>query len=324
MCVGGGLMNNKTFIKETNELWTEIINLGLDKIIYDLISNKEHQSGMVYDYINLYYPDLLKKYSKRRFCKLLKNKGFIFGNFLDFLKKPNEWRFQYRFSKEQLSQFSRGGQIVSNEKRKQKKHFNPKQHFEWWVEQGYNHDDAKKLSLNHRRENSPRCVEFYIKKGFSTEEAKEKISTLCALGAIAALKITQKPKTEKNVNLVLEKLKISYITQIPLKVLNEFKASTKRSTFYYDVYIPKHNCVIEINGSYWHADPKIFKENDVVYLPGTTGVLAKDIWAADEIKKNNAIKNGFNYFCIWEKETQDINNLESVICNLLKLNQSNC
>lgn len=48
----------------------------------------------------------------------------------------------------------------------------------------------------------------------------------------------------------LEKLKINFIK------------NHRVSRYIFDFYLPEHNCIIECQGDYWHANPEIYiKEN---------------------------------------------------------------
>ena len=65
----------------------------------------------------------------------------------------------------------------------------------------------------------------------------------------------------------------------------------------YDIVI-QPNIVIECQGDYWHANPKIYNETDVLYNSQT----AKDIWDRDEYKRTLAIKHGFTVIPLWESD----------------------
>ena len=78
-----------------------------------------------------------------------------------------------------------------------------------------------------------------------------------------------------------------------------------------DFYLPDLNFAIEYNGSYWHADPRLYKENDVVH-----GKRAVDIWQRDNLKKQLCEQNNIKLFVINEYDW--LNDKNKVICNLLK------
>lgn len=65
----------------------------------------------------------------------------------------------------------------------------------------------------------------------------------------------------------------------------------------YDIVI-QPNIIIECQGDYWHANPKIYNETDVIY----NGYTAKDVWERDEYKRILAIKHGFIVITLWESD----------------------
>lgn len=69
----------------------------------------------------------------------------------------------------------------------------------------------------------------------------------------------------------------------------------------YVVYDIKHkDCIIEFNGDYWHANPKIYNETDKI-----RGTFVKDIWNY-ELEKINLAKNlGYRIMVIWESDFLD-------------------
>lgn len=110
-----------------------------------------------------------------------------------------------------------------------------------------------------------------------------------------------------------------------LEVLDNLNISYQR--FYlikgykhpYDIYLNNTKILIEINGSFWHADPKKYKENDKMLFPGKKrGVLAKDIWKQDANNIKKANKNGYKVITIWEDEiNKPIEELTKYIIDLL-------
>ena len=66
----------------------------------------------------------------------------------------------------------------------------------------------------------------------------------------------------------------------------------------YVVYDIKHkNCIIEFNGDYWHANPKDYKENDII-----RGRKVKDIWNFESKKLKLANDLGFSILVVWESD----------------------
>jgi len=58
----------------------------------------------------------------------------------------------------------------------------------------------------------------------------------------------------------------------------------------YDVYINNFNIIIEFNGTYWHRDPRFYKED----------LICRNIWEKDKNKIDIAKKNGYNVIVVWQ------------------------
>jgi len=65
--------------------------------------------------------------------------------------------------------------------------------------------------------------------------------------------------------------------------------------FYPDISI-ENNVIIEFFGNYWHANPKIFKDTDIVHHK----IYAKDIWKFDKERIEILEKEGFRVFIVWQ------------------------
>lgn len=89
-----------------------------------------------------------------------------------------------------------------------------------------------------------------------------------------------------------------------LEELNlEFQQQKSVGKYKCDFYIPIYNVIVEIDGDYWHANPSIFKEYDLI---GPKNILAKDIWASDNQKNQFILNEGFNLLRYW---SSNINNI---------------
>lgn len=99
---------------------------------------------------------------------------------------------------------------------------------------------------------------------------------------------------EKSLQPMLNALEITYTIQFRINKSNG-------SCFYYDYFINDYNLIIEINGDYWHANPLIYKENDIIKYP-VGYKKAGELWKKDLIKKELAEKKGFSILYIWESE----------------------
>ena len=87
----------------------------------------------------------------------------------------------------------------------------------------------------------------------------------------------------------------------------------------YDFQITNTNLLIEINGDYWHANPKFYSSGEFINYKGDNK-LVDDIWERDKIKHRNALEYGYKVIYLWEWEINDYfsnNNLNNLILDKL-------
>lgn len=97
----------------------------------------------------------------------------------------------------------------------------------------------------------------------------------------------------------LESTIAEYLIEINIPFIQQFKFND----FYhpYDFLLTGTNIIIEVNGDFWHANPKMYKDTDILNFPNKS-ILAKDIWETDDINEREAIKNGYKVCKIWEND----------------------
>jgi hypothetical protein len=83
--------------------------------------------------------------------------------------------------------------------------------------------------------------------------------------------------------------------------------------YIYDIKI--NNKIIEINGDYWHGNPSIYKQNDIIMKGSSCEILVKDKWEKDKLKVDNAINSGYQVLTIWEYDL--INNTEETFKKII-------
>ena len=93
----------------------------------------------------------------------------------------------------------------------------------------------------------------------------------------------------------------------------EFKKHVTINKKNYDIVIDNY-FFIEIQGDFWHANPKKYKETDLL-LHG----LVKDIWNKDKKKKELCLKDGNCFIEIWESDIRQKNKDELDLFILEKL-----
>jgi very-short-patch-repair endonuclease len=96
----------------------------------------------------------------------------------------------------------------------------------------------------------------------------------------------------------LDTLGVDYIWQFEAKDIGRF----------YDFYLPKHNLLIEVDGSYYHADPRVVDE-------GKLSPMQKKNKRVDEHKNEWALMHSIPIMRIWE---YDIRNNPSGVMKQLK------
>lgn len=96
----------------------------------------------------------------------------------------------------------------------------------------------------------------------------------------------------------LDKLGVKYTWQFEAKEIKRF----------FDYYLPEHRLIIEVNGSYWHADPRLYEGKTL------TRVQKHDV-KVDEYKQKWALLHGIPILYVWEK---DIRENPSEVMKMLK------
>jgi len=85
-----------------------------------------------------------------------------------------------------------------------------------------------------------------------------------------------------------------------------------------DIHINSTNLIIECNGDFWHANPKLYKETDI-FNTFTGPRTAKEIWESDRIRSEHIKSFGYNILVIWESDyNSDIEKIKKDIVNAIK------
>jgi len=86
----------------------------------------------------------------------------------------------------------------------------------------------------------------------------------------------------------LVKLGVKFVWQFEAKDIGRF----------YDFYLKEHNLLIEVDGSYYHSDPRVVDENKL------NPMQRKNKWV--DAKKNEwALAHGIRLIRIWEKDIRE-------------------
>lgn len=111
-------------------------------------------------------------------------------------------------------------------------------------------------------------------------------------------------KPHKAVLTLLDKFNIAYEVETNKHFKSYNSVLQKRFCPRVDVFIKSKKLVIEIFGSYWHADPRKYKSSDMFYM-FSGPMTAEQIWLKDEIKINHIKELGYNVEVVWETDINE-------------------
>lgn len=107
-------------------------------------------------------------------------------------------------------------------------------------------------------------------------------------------------KIHKIIENILIELNIQFESE-PLNICNGFnKILNKQYSPRPDILIPSKNIIFEIQGDKWHANPKIYKDTDLITGLWRGDTPASEIRKSDELRKNHMESFGYKVYYIWE------------------------
>ena len=99
----------------------------------------------------------------------------------------------------------------------------------------------------------------------------------------------------------------NFLNVLGVKYVSQFEA--KEIGRFYDFKI-ENGPILEINGSYWHGDKRIYEEKDL------NSVQKKNIYI-DNLKRRWAENNGIEIYYFWEKDIHE--NPEKILLTLKEI-----
>ena len=159
---------------------------------------------------------------------------------------------------------------------------------DYWVKKlGLSYEDALDKSKQHKREKSPFSIDHWLKKGFNEEESRLKARKYHQQGGISATKRCASIFSSNAERQLYADLLIDFPSlQTQYNIDDDYV---------YDICLPNLKKIVEFNGTYWHADPRVYANDDLIH-----GVTAKSIWNRDLKKIGYAKHKGYTVFVVWE------------------------
>jgi hypothetical protein len=180
--------------------------------------------------------------------------------------------------------------LDTHKKRREQEHYNPKQTLSFWKDKGFSEETALEKLNEFKRENSPFSVYFWIKRGLSYEDAVKKTKEYNTQGGRASCNSQNSISVSKLETMIFEEIN----KRLSRRLVSQFCIKNK---FVYDFCDPKLKKIVEINGTFWHADPRVYQDVDAILF---NGLSVKEIRIKDEVKLKHALDNGYQVFIVWE------------------------
>jgi hypothetical protein len=177
---------------------------------------------------------------------------------------------------------------------------------EYYIKKGFSEEDATKLLSDRQKTFSlEKCIEKYGEeqghKRWSERQSKWQKNLLengnlkCGYSSISQELFYEIITYYKNKSDLME---VYFATKN-----KEYFINTSDSFFSYDFVDINRKKIIEYNGDNYHANPNRFSENDYPHpFNKKLGFSSKEIWNRDNQKKLVAESKGFEILVIWDSE----------------------
>lgn len=277
-----GQLRNPRFLRLKS--WFNQAGINIEALV-----KKGYCSGMVFDLLVRDY-SLPSEFTLQQIRDLLKSQ-FKFDN-VYYNKQPQAWKLQFKypafFTREEVE-----------------KDINEKCGIGASKTHKIRELKGNTGNIKFKKEDSPLCMEFYVKRKIPESLAKEKMLGIVLAGSYANLK-NKENKFENRIESEIKSLGFNVQRQYRIFLLDEEKKYNKKS-YVFDFYIPEKNLLLECQGIFWHASPLVYRSGDKIKLPRFGLVEVDKIWEMDEFKKQIALKRGFDYITVWENENLVLN-----------------
>ena len=186
---------------------------------------------------------------------------------------------------------------------------------EYWVKKGFSSEEATELLK--QRQNTFSLDKCILKWGI--EEGTQKFNerqlkwletlnnkTVEEKAEINKKKLYKSGSASKSEREIYDQLKVAFD-----ELENQYCIRREDDASRYYLYDMRYqDKIIEYNGDLWHANPIMYSSNEVVKFPGNS-LTSEAIWQKDSLKLSLAKSNGFNVLVVWEKDHKE--NPEKVV-----------
>ena len=168
---------------------------------------------------------------------------------------------------------------------------------EYWLAKGYSEEEAKELLRNRQTTFTlQKCIDKYGKeegeKIFNDRQKKWANSLKKNFEKYGDGRSPQSELASMIIDILCKNLEI----EKPKKEKWMFDSKRNRAYAYDFQY---KNKIIEINGDYWHANPKLYSAE---FYNKSKQMVAEEIWLYDKLKYEFAESKGYSVYTIWESD----------------------
>jgi hypothetical protein len=194
-----------------------------------------------------------------------------------------------------------------------------KRSVEYWLERGYEYEQAEELRKEfHRLNFNTSSVEHWVLKGFSEEEAKNKVQEIFNKKTVKFARASKESLVYFNplkdfFNKKGKDVKLGVEGSCELSVYDKEIGKLN----FYDFSIPDFNLIIEYHGERYHPNPEKLSKKEWddwrCYVLNnknnfkTIILTADEKYELDQQKKRLAIDNGYSYLELWSSDSKEYN-----------------
>jgi len=165
----------------------------------------------------------------------------------------------------------------------------------------YDHPSIMKYAKQRLGKNNP----YYTAPGFRKREKRNLEILKKAWGSFHSNR--DPASTEKRMAKILDDNNIFYIRNFSLNFYKNGKTKWRLFDF-----LIEGRLLLEMQGNYFHANPKMYSPEDRIVVAKSSRKMAKDIWEYDRVKKQLGVDSGYKTEELWEDDFVGMSDKEVV------------